>query len=116
MPYLVLKLFISAGVITAASELAKRSTAFSALLISLPLISILSFTWTYWESKDALKVANLSTSTLLLVIPSLAFFVILPATIKMGLDYWLSLGISVLGTFVAYLLYWKILSAFGVNF
>jgi hypothetical protein len=115
MAYTILKLFISAAIIAGASELARKSTAFSALLISLPLISILSYVWVYLETKDAARVAELSTSTLLLVVPSLAFFVILTFAINQNLNFWLSLGVSIVGTFICYLGYWKALTYFGVK-
>lgn len=116
MAFVILKILASAGVIALSSELAKRSTAFAALLISLPLISILSFIWVYLDSKDTIKVASLSSGTLLLVLPSLAFFLILSSTLRAGLGFWVSLGLSILGTFLAYMVYWKVLSYFGVRF
>ncbi len=115
MTFTIVKFLISAVVITGASELAKRSNTFAALLISLPLISILSFLWVYLESRDATKVAELSTGTLLLVLPSLAFFVVLSVSIKFEMNFWISFGLAIGGTLVAYLIYWKILSMFGVH-
>ncbi len=109
MVYAVSKIAISALVITLASELAKRSTFLAALIISLPTISILTFTWVYIESQDKSKIVNLSWETLLLVIPSLVFFVILPVLIKTGINFWCSLGISMGVTAVTYWIYMKLL-------
>jgi len=113
MPYLFFKFFLSAGVIVVVSELAKRSTTVAALFISLPLVSILSFIWIYWDTKDVSRVTELSTGTALLVIPSLAFFVILSGAIKFGWNFWLSMVFAIFGTVVAYFIYWKALSYVG---
>jgi hypothetical protein len=42
MTYLLLKTLISAILIVAISEIAKRSPAFGALVVSLPLVSLLA--------------------------------------------------------------------------
>jgi hypothetical protein len=110
---MIMKVLVSAGVIVCASELAKRSTTLSALLISLPLVSLLSFVWVYWESKDVIKVADLSTSTLLLVVPSLMFFVILSPCLRNGVNFWLALAIACAGTAISYSVYYFVLDSIG---
>ena len=45
MQYLFMKAVISAILIVAVSEVAKRSPAFGALVASLPLVSVLGMTW-----------------------------------------------------------------------
>ena len=61
MLYLAIKVLLSAGVIVLASELAKRSTLLGALIVSLPLVSVLAMSWLYVETGDARRVASLST-------------------------------------------------------
>ena len=60
----VLKFIISALVIVLASEIAKRSTVLSAIIIALPLVSLLTFIWIYNESKDVVRIAKLSEEIL----------------------------------------------------
>ena len=60
----------SGAVIVAASELAKKSTIFGALVISLPLASIMSMTWLYNDTKDKEQVADFAESCLLYTSPS----------------------------------------------
>ena len=45
MLYLLLKAGISAVIIVAVSEIAKRSPGFGALIASLPLVSVLGMIW-----------------------------------------------------------------------
>ena len=82
MIYYLTKLIISATLIVVISEAAKRSSWLGGLLASLPLVSFLSIVWLYVDTKDADKVAALSTSIFWLVLPSLAFFVALPLLLK----------------------------------
>ena len=56
----ILKVLISASIIVLATEISKRSSILAAFIIALPLVSLLTFCWIYYESKDTLKIANLS--------------------------------------------------------
>ena len=80
------------------SEIAKRNTAFAALIASLPLTSILAMMWLHVEGADTLQIADLSKQIFWLVLPSLLLFLLLPLLIKQGLGFWLSLGISIIST------------------
>ena len=68
----------SGAVIVTASEIAKRTTVFGAMVISLPLASIMSMTWLYNDTKDTAQVADFAESILWLVIPSMSLFLVLP--------------------------------------
>lgn len=85
--YFLIKTIITALIVAAVSELARRYTVWAALLASLPLTSILAFIWVYWDTKDTGKIIELSYSVFWLVFPSLAFFLILPFLLKQGLAF-----------------------------
>ncbi len=82
MLYFLSKTFISALIIAGTSELARRYTVWAALLASLPLTSILAFIWLYKDTKDNVKISELSYSIFWLVLPSLSFFLVLPFLLK----------------------------------
>ena len=92
----------SGAVIVAASEIAKKSTVFGALVISLPLASIMSMTWLYNDTKDSAQVADFAESILWLVIPSLALFLILPVLLRRGWEFEAAMGVGILLTIIAY--------------
>ena len=46
--YFFLKTIISAIIIVAVSEIAKKYTWTAAIIVSLPLTSLLAFVWLYW--------------------------------------------------------------------
>ncbi|MEK7666938.1 MAG: hypothetical protein AAB406_04650 [Pseudomonadota bacterium] len=70
----LVKVLISALVIALASELAKRDSFWGALLVALPLTSILAISWLYAETRDNLLVTRFARDIFLLVPGSLLFF------------------------------------------
>ncbi|UCV14317.1 DUF3147 family protein [Quatrionicoccus australiensis] len=115
MSYYATKIIVSALIIVAISEVAKRSSGFAALLASLPLTSLLAFVWLYVEGARPLEIAELSSQVFWLVIPSLLLFLLLPVLLKHGIDFWLSLGLSVTATTGCYLLLLPLLRRIGVG-
>lgn len=93
--YFLAKILITALIVAAVSELARRYTVWAALLASLPLTSILAFIWVYWDTKDTDKIIELSYSVFWLVFPSLAFFLILPFLLKQGLAFPAAIAASI---------------------
>ena len=88
--------------IVAISEIARRSSLIGAILASVPLVSVLAMIWLYIDTKDVNKVSALASSVFWLVLPSLALFLVLPLLLKHGMNFYLSLGISVAITVVCY--------------
>jgi hypothetical protein len=100
--YLVLKAVISGVIIAAASEAARRSTLLGAVLISLPLTSILAVIWLYRDTHDVEQVASLSWSILWVIVPSLVFFAALPLGLRSGLGFAVALTVACTLTALAY--------------
>lgn len=115
MLFYIVKVIFTALLIVAISEIAKRSTGFSALIASLPLTSLLAFVWLYMEGTPSSQIAELSGQIFWLVIPSLLLFLLLPLMLKLGLNFWLSLGLSIATTAAGYLILLSILRRMGIN-
>ena len=109
-----LKIALSAIVLVAASELGKRSSVAGAILISLPLSSILAMSWLWADTKDAAKVSAMSTWIFWAVIPSLLLFLVLPALLKRGWSYWPALGAACAVTAAGYAAFAAGHARFGV--
>jgi hypothetical protein len=103
MWYLVTKIAVSASLIVAISEIAKRNSVMGAVLASLPLVSIIAMIWLYYESNDTTKIIALANDIFWLVLPSLALFISLPMLLKNGVGFYLALGISIAITVAAYI-------------
>src|SRR5687767_4952261 len=98
-----LKIAITAAVVVAVSEIAKRSSVWGALIASLPLTSLLAFVWLYVDTRDVERVAALSQSIFWLVMPSLLLFLVLPWLLRSGWGFWSSLALASGATAAAYL-------------
>ena len=94
MVYLVLKAAISGVLIAVASTLAKRYPGFGALIASLPLVSVLGMVWLWSEKPDAENMAAHAGATFWYVLPSLPMFLLIPALLRHGLEFWLALAIG----------------------
>lgn len=115
MLYYALKVVVSALVIVAISEVAKRSTGFAALIASLPLTSLLAFVWLHMEASPPSQIAQLSGQIFWLVIPSLVLFLLLPVLLKHGTGFWVSLALSCAATAACYLALLPLLRRVGVE-
>jgi len=113
--YYLVKIAVTTILIVAISEIAKRSTFVGAILASIPLVSVLAMLWLYIDTKSIEKVSALSSSVFWLVLPSLVLFVALPALLKYGLNFYLSLGISVTLTVMCYWIMVSTLNEFGIE-
>lgn len=115
MLYYALKVAISAIVIVAIAEIAKRNSGFAALLAALPLTSLLAFMWMYFEGVEPARIAELSGQIFWLVLPSLLLFLLLPLLIKHGVGFWWSLALAIVATAACYLTMLPLLRKFGVQ-
>ena len=114
--YFVIKTLISATIIVIVSEIAKRYTWTAAIIVSLPLTSLLAFIWLYWDTKDVQKVIELSYSTLVMTLPSFVFFIILPLLLKFKQNFIFSLLVSIICTSIAYAIFMFLIKKFNFNF
>lgn len=108
-----IKVFISAMLIVAVTEISKRSSFPGRLLASLPLVSLIALIWLYLDTRDTAKVARLSTRIFWLVLPSLALFVALPPLLKM--NFHASLGLATALMLTCYGVMLVVLKKSGVN-
>lgn len=115
MTYLLVKTLISAVLVVAVSELAKRSPALGALVASLPLVSVLGMLWLWRDTGDIDRMAAHVEATFWYVLPSLPMFLLIPAMLRTGASFWLALAAGVGLTTALYLLTAAILARFGIT-
>ena len=96
MLMILVKVFISAGIIVAVSEIAGRYPRLGALLLTLPIVSMLAFIMTWTKSGEMATLARLSRETLVLVPLGLPFFVPFALASRTGLSFWPTFGLGIL--------------------
>ena len=103
MTYLILKAVISGILVAAASEVARRWPGWGALIVSLPLVSLLAFVWLWFDTRDTARIAELSRSTFWFFLPSMPLFLVLPWLLRSGMGFWLALLLGCAMTIALYL-------------
>jgi len=113
--YLVFKVVLTAVLVVTISEVGKRSLLLAGLLASIPLTSLLALAWLQVESGNRERVAELSTSIMWLIPPSLIFLAALPFLLRTEMPAWAAFIIAMLLTGASYWIYLQVLGAFGIR-
>ena len=92
----IARIGIAAIIVVAVAELSKRYPRYGALLLSLPLISVLAFVFSWFQYRDMPAISKLAQETLVLVVLGLPFFVPFALANQLGLSFWASLGLGIL--------------------
>lgn len=101
MGWVMVKYFVTAGLVVLISEVAKRSDKLGALIASLPLVTLLTLFWLYFENQPTEKIANHAYYTFWYVIPTLPMFLVFPWLFA-KLGFWGAMGLSVFLTFACF--------------
>ncbi|MBW7874765.1 MAG: DUF3147 family protein [Candidatus Cloacimonetes bacterium] len=113
MKWMITKYLLTAAVVVVVSEVAKRNDKLGALLVALPMVTILSMIWLHLENQPLEKIANHAWYTFWYVIPTLPMFLIFPVIVP-RIGFWWSLLVSILITigffwiFAAFVRLWGI--------
>lgn len=114
MLWIVTKYLVTAGLVVLISEIAKRSDKLGALVASLPLVTVLTLLWLYFENQGSEKIANHAYYTFWYVIPTLPMFIVFPWLIgKLG--FWGALGAAIALTMACFVAFARIMQLFGVD-
>jgi hypothetical protein len=115
MLYLASKAALSGILIAVASEVARRWPGWGALIVSLPLVSILAMLWLWRDTHDPARMAAHVEATFWFVIPSLPMFLLIPAMLRQGHSFWVSLAAGCLLTIALYVFVTWLGPKFGLN-
>jgi len=114
MLWIITKYILTAAVVVAVSEAAKRSDKFGGFMAALPLITLLALVWLYVEKQPMEKIANHAWYTFWYVIPTLPMFLFFPALLS-RLGFWPTLGVCVVMTTILFGLFALLLRRFGIE-
>lgn len=100
--WLAIKALVSGLIVAAVSETARRYPGVGGLVASLPLVSVLGMIWLWHDRPDAANMAHHATATFWFVLPSLPMFLVIPALLRSGMNFYLSLLLGCLLTIILY--------------
>jgi hypothetical protein len=84
----IARVLIASITIVIVAELSKRFPRYGALLISLPILSILAFSLSWFQHHDLPAISKMARETLVLVPLTLLFFVPFAFAERWGLGFW----------------------------
>jgi len=96
MSSVVLRVVIPVAIIVLVSEISRRSPRLGALLLSLPLVSVLAFGAAWFRDQDIESLSSMARETLILVPLGLPFFVPLAFADRLGIGFWTAIGAGLL--------------------
>ncbi|MCX8057959.1 MAG: DUF3147 family protein [Spirochaetes bacterium] len=105
-----LKIIISALLIFIISEISKKYPKVGGLIASLPLVSLISILWLFYETRDKQKVIDYCNSIYIYIFPSIFIFIFLPIFLKLNINFYISLLISSFICIIFYSLVYFILN------
>jgi len=114
MGFLALKYLVTAGVVVAVSELAKRSDRIGALVAALPLVTLMVLLWLHLDDQGRAKENSHAWLTFWYVLPSLPMFLAFPS-LNSHLGFWLALAISAAITVGCFALVALVAKALGTS-
>ena len=109
------KILISALVIVIVNKVQIFNDRLSALLIALPLTSLLAMVWMHQSGQSSTRLANHAEGTFWFVLPTLPMFLIFPALMRNGWGFWPTLIINCLITAALFWLTVFVLRKFGYD-
>lgn len=114
MAWIITKYLLTAGVVVAVSEFAKRSDKLGALVAALPLVTVLALIWLHVEQQPQAKIANHAWYTFWYVVPTLPMFLAFPALLP-RIGFWPTLAASVALTVACFWLFALAVRRFGIE-
>lgn len=114
MYWIISKYLITAAVVVAVSEIAKRSDKLGGFIAALPLVTILALTWMYLENQSQVKIANQALYTFWYVIPTLPMFLVFPWLLP-RFGFWPALAASIIVAVVCFGVFALLVRRFGIE-
>lgn len=111
----VVKVLLTAVIILMVNKVQLFSDKLSALLIALPLTSLLAMIWMWKGGQSSSKIAGHAEGTFWFVLPTLPMFLILPWMLRNGWSFWSALGVNCILTTIFFWLTVIILRKFGID-
>lgn len=114
-PFDIVKVLLTAVIILFVNKIQLFSDKLSALLIALPLTSLLAMIWMWQAGQPSEKIAGHAEWTFWFVLPTLPMFLILPWMMRHGWSFWSALMANCVLTTVFFWITVVLLRKVGVD-
>lgn len=94
--FFIVKIIVSAIVIAVVSEVAKKYTSVGGLIAAMPITTLLTMFWLYFENKNPLLISNFLYAVIQGVFITFLFFIPCIILLKKGFNFYLSVVFSLL--------------------
>ena len=95
MVFYLLKLVITAVIVVIITEIAKVNIKLAVVITAMPLVTILSILWMYYEGATNEKISFYLINTLTYIIPTIPMFIFFPYLLSKT-NFFITLGISIM--------------------
>jgi hypothetical protein len=111
----LIRALLSGLIVALISIVARKSPNLGGLIASIPLVSTLGMVWLWRDTQDAKLVADYVQSAFWYFLPSMPMFLVIPALLRGGVNFWVALAAGCVLTIVLYLITIQIAARFGVT-
>lgn len=109
------KLFLSALVIVVVTKIQLVNDRLSALLIALPITSLVAMIWMHLDGQSSQRLANHAEGTFWFVLPTLPMFLVIPWMLRHHWGFWSTLAVNCVLTVAFFWLTVIVLRRFGID-
>ncbi len=109
------KLLLSALVIVIVTKIQLVNDRLSALLIALPLTSLVAMIWMHGTGQSSQRLANHAEGTFWFVLPTLPMFLVMPWMLRSGWGFWPALLANCVMTVILFWITVVLLRRFGID-
>ena len=109
------KIFLSALIIVVVNKVQLFNDRLSALLIALPLTSLVAMLWMHQAGQSTERLANHAEGTFWFVLPTLPMFLIFPWMLRNQWGFWTALAANCAITITLFWITVVVLRRFGID-
>jgi len=112
--WIITKYAVTAAIIVAVTEAAKRNDKLGGLIAALPLVTVLALIWLHIEKQPQEKISNHAWYTFWFVLPTLPMFLAFPALLS-RIGFWPALAAGIAITFACFWLFALAVKPLGIR-
>lgn len=107
--FVVVKIFITALIVAAITEISKRSVSIGGLIAAMPILTVIALLWFYYEKKDSVFMADFTKSVLAGFPMTIMFFIPTIYMFRKGYNFWLVMFVGLVCLFIGAYIQQKIM-------